>query len=125
MSTDIFRGGDPKHDLVYAEEAAKIDAAERIAAALERSGVSRAELARRLGVSRAEITRRLKGEHNIGVGTLAATLHVLGETLSLNRHVGVTGVADGSSLWRLPGATAPRRISTNGVWARAEGEPHA
>ena len=79
MTSGLFSRGDPEYGAVYAEEAAKIEAAECIAAALERSGMPRAELARKLGVSRAEITRRLKGEHDIGIGALAATLHVLGE----------------------------------------------
>lgn len=79
----VFPVGNAEYDAVYAQEAAMIDAAELIARALEASGLSRADLARRLGVSRAEVTARLKGERNITVRTLAETLHVLGETLKI------------------------------------------
>ncbi|MBP1326326.1 transcriptional regulator with XRE-family HTH domain [Leucobacter exalbidus] len=118
MSNDIFSLGDPTYDAVYAEEAAKIDAAERIAGALERSGMSRAELARALGVSRAEITRRLKGEHNIGVATLAATLHVLGESLELNPAAGSNVTRPRETDWRLPRTSRHRAAARSSVWAR-------
>lgn len=79
----IFPTDDPEFDAIYAEEAASLDAADVIASALETSGMSRADLARRLRVSRAEITARLRGERNITVQTLALTLHALGHTLTL------------------------------------------
>ena len=79
----IFPTGDAEYDAIYAEEAAAIEASEAIAVALEASGISRADLARRLDVSRAEITSRLRGERNITVQTLAATLHALGHTLEI------------------------------------------
>ncbi|TFD46981.1 XRE family transcriptional regulator [Cryobacterium frigoriphilum] len=60
-----------------------VDASELIASALERSGMTRADLARALGVSRSEVTARLAGERNITVRKLAATLHVLGLRLEL------------------------------------------
>jgi len=79
----IFPSDDPDYAATYAEESAMVDAAELIAAALEKSGLSQAELARRLGVSRSEVTHRLRGERNITVRSLAQTLHVLGHRLEL------------------------------------------
>lgn len=80
----LFPSDDPGYAATYAEESAMVDAAELIAEALEASGISRAELARRLNVSRSEITSRLIGERNITVRTLATTLHALGSTLELS-----------------------------------------
>lgn len=120
MSSDLFSLGDPNYDAVYAEEAAKIDAAERIAAALERSGMSRADLARKLGVTRAEITRRLKGEHNIGVATLAATLHVLGESLDMNPAVRSTSPRRNEAEWRLPRTVEQQHVVRQSTWVRKE-----
>lgn len=79
----IFDDDDVEFAAVYAEEAAMVDASELIAEALERSEISRADLARALGVSRSEITARLAGERNITVRNLAKTLHVLGSRLEL------------------------------------------
>jgi len=79
----IFPTDDPQYASVFAAEAAMVDASELIAAALERSGMSQAQLARALGVSRSEITARLQGERNITLRTLALTLHAMGERLHL------------------------------------------
>lgn len=79
----IFDTGNAEYDSVYAEEAAMVDASELIANALERSGMSKSDLARALNVSKSEITARLAGERNITVRSLAKTLHVLGKKLDL------------------------------------------
>ncbi|KJL23788.1 helix-turn-helix protein [Microbacterium oxydans] len=79
----LFPTNDPHHEAVYAKEAAMVDASELIARALEASGLSRAELARVLKVSRSEVTERLRGNRNITVRNLAATLHALGAELQL------------------------------------------
>jgi transcriptional regulator with XRE-family HTH domain len=78
-----FPTDDQSYDAIYAEEAAMIDAGELLADALERSGMSRAALAKALGVSRGEVTNRLSGDRNITVRKLAATLHALGSKLEL------------------------------------------
>lgn len=82
----IFPTNDSTYSAIRAEESAMVDASELIAEALERSGLSRSQLARALGVSRSEVTARLRGERNITVRKLAATLHVLGEDLQLTSH---------------------------------------
>ena len=79
----IFSTQDPGKLATYAEEAAMVDASEAVAEALEKSGMSQSDLARALGVSRSEITERLRGERNITVRKLAATLHALGATLEI------------------------------------------
>lgn len=80
----IFDNPTPEDEAVYAQEAAMIDASELIAVALERSGTSRAQLAKDLGISRSEVTARLAGERNITVRKLAQTLHSMGMRLELN-----------------------------------------
>lgn len=79
----LFPEGDPQHEAAYAEESAMVDASELIAEALEASGITQAQLARALRVSRSEITERLRGNRNITVRNLAATLHALGARLEL------------------------------------------
>lgn len=79
----LFADGDPKFEAIAAEEAAMVDSAEIIAAAIEHAGINQSELADRLGVSKAEISHRLRGERNITVRKLAATLHSLGAGLEL------------------------------------------
>jgi len=80
----LFPTDDPAYAATYAQESAMVDAAELIAAALEASGLSQSDLARKLGVSRSEITARLRGERNITVRKLAETLHALGARLDLS-----------------------------------------
>lgn len=82
--TSIFPTSDPAYDATYAQEAVMVDASELIAHALEQAGMSRSELAEKLGVNRSEITARLRGERNISIRKLAATLHVLGKRLTLS-----------------------------------------
>ena len=80
----IFESESAEFEAVFAEESAMVDASEIIAGALERSGMTRTELAAVLGVSKSEITARLACERNITVRNLAKTLHALGATLELN-----------------------------------------
>ncbi|WP_182482048.1 helix-turn-helix domain-containing protein [Propionibacterium australiense] len=77
--TDYYWGhGDPEYDAVYAEESVVGDVGELIALAMERKGVSRAELAERCGVTPGAITQRLDGRSNMTIRKLAATLYQLG-----------------------------------------------
>lgn len=79
---------DPEYARTYAEESALADASELIAEAMEHAGVTNADLARRLKVSRSEVTARLRGDRNLTLRKLAATLHALGSRLELGMHVG-------------------------------------
>ena len=79
----IFDTENAEYAVAYAEEAAMVDASELIANALERSAMTKSELARALNVSKSEVTARLAGERNITVRSLAKTLHVLGAKLEL------------------------------------------
>lgn len=110
----VFPVDNPDYDAVFAQERAMVDASELIARALEASGMSRADLARRLGVSRGEITNRLTGERNITVRKLAATLHACGEQLELSatrRHAPRRPYGRG---WTLQDRSEPRRPSVHG-----------
>lgn len=115
----VFPVGDADYDAIYAQEAAMVDASELIARALEMSGMTRADLARRLGVSRAEITARLKGERNITVRTLAETLHALGEKLVLETTPPRSEQRSRDREWRFP--DKPSTSATRGAaWVREE-----
>lgn len=104
----LFPTDDPHHEAVYAKEAAMVDASELIARALEASGLSRAELARALKVSRSEVTERLRGNRNITVRNLAATLHALGAELQLGARMPAAKQVDAPidlakyAAWRSP-----------------------
>lgn len=120
----VFPVGDPAYDALYAQEAAMIDAAELIAGALEASGMTRADLARRLGVSRAEVTERLKGERNITVRKLAETLHALGERLTLDTESAIDGRRARALTWQLRDDNRAEQVSVRRVeWVRSE-VPH-
>lgn len=117
----VFPIGDPDYDAVYAQEAAMVDAAELIASALEASGMSRADLARKLGVSRAEVTERLKGERNITIRKLAETLHALGERLTLDTDSAVDERRARARTWQLrDDHLAARGSARSGGWVRSE-----
>ncbi|WP_131921386.1 MULTISPECIES: helix-turn-helix transcriptional regulator [unclassified Curtobacterium] len=78
-----FPTDDANFEATYAEEAAMVDSSELLAELLDHSQMSRADLARALQVSRSEITERLRGERNITVRKLAATVHALGGRLTV------------------------------------------
>lgn len=65
---------------LFAEEGLILEASEEIWAALERSGKSKADLARLLGTSKANITQRLNGSRNLTLRSLADIAFVLGYT---------------------------------------------
>ena len=83
-NSNTFPMDDPSYAATYAEEAAMVDASELIAEALIESGKTKTELAALLGVNKSEVTARLRGERNVTVRKLAATLHVLGRRLELS-----------------------------------------
>jgi ribosome-binding protein aMBF1 (putative translation factor) len=62
----------------YWAEKLKLEAADAVVDALERSRVSRAELARRMGTSPAFVTKILRGHHNWSLETLAKAGVALG-----------------------------------------------
>lgn len=98
----LFPKNNPDFDAAYAEESAMIDSAEAIADALERAGLTRAELAERLGISRAEVTHRLRGERNITVRKLAATLHALGADLRIEATFSTPSPTQAAQRWAQP-----------------------
>ena len=64
----------------------KVEIAEKIYSAMEKGGVSQAELARRLGKSRAYITKILQGNVNFTLETLAK----ISQALDCNLHFDLT-----------------------------------
>lgn len=62
----------------YWTDRAMLRVAEEIFLALERSGITRAELARRLGTSPAYVTKILRGNANFTLETLARVAQALG-----------------------------------------------
>lgn len=77
---DWFRS-DPTSERLLAEERVVLGATELLAEAMERRGISQAELARRLKVSPSEISQRLSGKRNLSLRILAAMLDEMGFTL--------------------------------------------
>jgi hypothetical protein len=67
----------PEGRLGSEQARATVEAAANLGLALDATGVSRIELARRLGVDRAGVTRLLQGG-NVGLERLAAAAHVIG-----------------------------------------------
>lgn len=64
----------PEDQREYARERCVVAITEAVGEAMERAGLSRADVARELGVSRSYITKLLSGGHNM-------TLHSLGDLL--------------------------------------------
>lgn len=80
----------PGHARSLAEEELIVDVSEEIWAALNGSGLSKAELAERLDVSRPRITNLLNGSANMTLRTLADIAYELGKRVSVSlqdRHV--------------------------------------
>lgn len=71
-------------DPAYRTELAILEIAEEIDAAMTRSGLTRAELARRLGTSRAYVTKILRGNVNFTLDSLARITHALDGELRLH-----------------------------------------
>jgi transcriptional regulator with XRE-family HTH domain len=65
-------------DLDIIEESALAMAQSTIQNAINKSGISRSEMARRMGRNRSFISRMLTGSHNLTVKTLAKSLAVCG-----------------------------------------------
>jgi transcriptional regulator with XRE-family HTH domain len=65
---------------LVAQEGLILEATEEVWAALERSGKSKADLARLLGTSKANVTQLLKGSRNLTLRTLADIASALGYT---------------------------------------------
>jgi len=70
-------------DVDVLEEAALAMAQAVIQNAINRSGISRAELARRLKRQRSFVSRMLSGDHNLTVKTMARALAACGEEVRL------------------------------------------
>lgn len=66
----------PLHHLVG--EAAVVNATEALVKAMDSQGVSRGELSRRIGISQPAVTQLLRGDHALGVRTLARYAIALG-----------------------------------------------
>src|SRR5699024_1538840 len=67
----------PEAERLLAQERVVLGVTELLCEAMERRGVSRAELASRLNVSASEVTQRLSGERNLSLRSLSDMLHVL------------------------------------------------
>lgn len=67
----------PEMKRLVAEEGFILDAIEEIYAALERTGISKTDLARDLGTSLANVSQKLRGTSNLTLRTVAAIAHVM------------------------------------------------
>ncbi len=57
---------------------AKMDVAEQIAAAINRAGINRTQLAEKLGQSKGNISKLLSGDENLQIETIARILGTIG-----------------------------------------------
>lgn len=78
--TVLVRWFDPqgREDELIAEERVVLATAELLAEAMERRGLTQAQVAKALGVSASEVSQRLSGRRNLSLRSLARMLHVLG-----------------------------------------------
>lgn len=72
-------------DVEVIEESALAFAQATIQNAMDESGVSRAEMARRMGRNRAFISRILSGSHNLTVRTMAKAMAACGFEIQFSR----------------------------------------
>lgn len=83
-SNSIINELEKKRALNYEKVATRMRIAIQIADALEASGMSKKEFARRVGKQQSVITKWLSGTHNFTSDTLVEAQEVLGITLKLN-----------------------------------------
>lgn len=77
------------YDSLVAQERLILDATELMYELMERTGVSKSELARRTGRTRGYLTQLLAGERNMTLRTLAELSHALGHSLHLDASPGL------------------------------------
>jgi hypothetical protein len=77
--------------LAFEQSRVVVEATENLARAMDATGVSKAELARRMRVKPPVVSTMLGGRRNFTLATLAHAFHVLGYSV----HVGVGPPADG------------------------------
>ena len=76
---------DGEVDLDLVEESALAAAQSTIQNAVSKTGISRAEMARRMGRDRSFVSRILNGSHNLTIKTMARSLAVCGLRFASNR----------------------------------------
>ncbi|WP_157553165.1 helix-turn-helix domain-containing protein [Jiangella gansuensis] len=74
--SDWFRST-PESERLLAEERVVLAATELICEAMERRGISRAELAAKIQVTPSEVSQRLSGRRNLSLRNLARMLHAM------------------------------------------------
>ncbi len=82
-NTEAWLNASDTNQRLFAEESLIVDAAEEIWAAMERKGITKADLAGLLGTSKANITQLLNGSRNMTLRTLADISFALGHKISL------------------------------------------
>lgn len=71
----------PEGARLYERERVLVDATEAVSELMQRTGVSRKDLAEKLGVTPANVTQILSGTRNLTLGTLSDVFVVLGRSL--------------------------------------------
>ena len=86
MTTRAFKEltADPQGLRLYLQEKTILECTEAICEAMERIGVTKAELARRLGRTKGFITQLLDGRANMTLRTVSDVLGALGYELKVN-----------------------------------------
>lgn len=102
-------------DLDILEEAALAMAQATIQNAINKSGISRAELARRLGRPRSFVSRLLSGDHNLTIRTMARALLACGYEVRFGSE---------PLTWGLPHTDHPTIVIEGEQFSPAEQIPH-
>jgi antitoxin component HigA of HigAB toxin-antitoxin module len=92
---DSWLNETPEHQRLFAQEGLILEATEEVWAAMERTGKSKADLARMLNTSKANITQVLNGSRNLTLRTLADIAFALGQTVKLQ----ITDTAEQANEW--------------------------
>ena len=116
MNPWLIKRRDYEPDLDILEEAALAMAQATVQNAINRSGISRAELARRLSRPRSFVSKMLTGSHNLTIKTMARALAACGEQVRFGSE---------PLKWNWPKSEHPFVVIEGGLSARLPADPAA
>jgi len=85
-----FEEASEENRILSEQEGLALEVAEALWEAMERSGMTKAEFAKKMGKSKAYVTRLLQGNYNLTLGTLAEVACFLGRRVEVSLVQGKT-----------------------------------
>ena len=79
-----FEGASEENRILSEKERLALEVAVSLGEAMERSGMTKAEFAKKMGKSKAYVTRLLQGNYNLTLGTLAEVAYHLGRRVEIS-----------------------------------------